>query len=77
MTTIRRHDPNAVEEVEVPEGYVVCPACEGEGYRSKYDMGARSLMHSPELAAKRACMLCGGKGYWFDFESRMRMLEDA
>jgi hypothetical protein len=67
MATIRRHDPNAFIEVEVPEGHMVCEYCKGEGYLSGYDEGWHSLMHSPELAAKKECFMCGGDGYTYDF----------
>lgn len=62
MTTIRRHVDNYVE-VEIPEGHRACPSCKGAGKLSKYDQGVRSLVHSPELAALRTCVRCGGQGY--------------
>lgn len=63
MTQIVRRNPHAVELVEIPEGHVVCPACKGKGYTSKYEQGWASLMHDPALAAPIECMVCGGDGY--------------
>lgn len=40
----------------------LCGACKGKGATSKYDEGWRSLVHDPELAALRDCMVCGGRG---------------
>lgn len=40
----------------------VCTICKGEGMVSKYDLGWRSFMHSPELAAKQTCWRCAGTG---------------
>lgn len=63
MTTIQRRNPDAVEEIEVPEGHVPCPACEGRGYTTKYEQGWSSLAHSPSLAAPEQCFTCHGDGY--------------
>jgi DnaJ-class molecular chaperone len=40
-----------------------CKTCNGSGMASRYDMGWRSLVHSDELAAKRTCVVCCGRGY--------------
>lgn len=52
-----------LEEVEIPDGHVVCLTCDGRGKRSRYDEGWRSLSHSRELAAKRTCYGCNGLGW--------------
>lgn len=52
-----------IEEIEIPEGYVVCPRCEGRAFISKYDMGWVSVVPNAEMAAKRECYYCQGKGY--------------
>lgn len=55
------------EEVEVPEGHIVCYSCKGKGSSSKYDEGWNSLVHSPELAARRSCTFCQGLGHVPDY----------
>jgi DnaJ-class molecular chaperone len=62
MTVIQRYRL-VREDVEVPEGNLVCSRCKGAGMLSKYDEGIKSLAHSPELAAKRECSTCRGDGY--------------
>ena len=39
-----------------------CKTCNGTGQASKYDLGWKSLMHEPRLAAKERCPVCGGSG---------------
>lgn len=50
-------------EVEIPDGFEVCTVCEGRGMVSKYDLGWRSVVHSEELATRRRCVGCQGRGY--------------
>ena len=64
------------EEITVPQGYIVCDMCKGRGMMSDYDMGWSSLVHSPELAAKKPCMGCGGEGYVYDFSQRRKASQD-
>lgn len=57
------HNKVVLEEVEIPEGHVVCPNCSGKGLLSKYDEGWTSIVHDPVLAALQECIRCNGKGH--------------
>lgn len=51
------------EEVEIPDGYEVCKVCNGRGLVNKYDLGWRTVVHSPEFAALTECLGCDARGF--------------
>jgi hypothetical protein len=62
VTTIHRVKI-VTEEVEVPDGYMVCPHCKGKGRLTKYDQGWTTFMPDPSFAAPEECYVCRGLGF--------------
>ena len=70
MVTISRwHLERVVENVEVPEGHIICPICKGSGEKRVRWSGVGHTEHDWQT-----CPNCSGEGY-LDEESWKRWLE--
>jgi DnaJ-class molecular chaperone len=62
-TASRRTRVDQFEDVEIPEGCVTCPSCEGKGNMTAYERGTRSLVYCPEFDIPTTCFTCFGDCY--------------